>query len=370
MKGCRAHRETMSSVLDGAVSPAERAALETHLAQCPECRKAFEELRWTTRQVEGLEPVEPPPWMTAKIMARLREERAGAPSFWRGTLFPILAGAQFRVASLVLVGAAGYYLVSRSGGVPRNLPEARPAAVAEESAPAPEPKGAPYAPAPPDSSVRKEKKAAAPPPPRPAPPPAFAPAPALAERKDRIPAAGDGPETAAKKAAGPVIVSPDRAAPAEPAAAEAPAPAVAGGSLAGAVESPRSSRVEQASAGTEEGTLRSHETAKREMTAGKEAAAPSAPSAAPGSKASPGVAIRIDPFDPSRFGSVLEHELSRAGAEVVTPSRKTDGRVVVVRLQSRRLPELLQRLSQAGSVRERPENLESLPGVILVTVRW
>jgi Putative zinc-finger len=298
MKDCRVHHEVMSSYLDGAGSPAERAALEAHLAECPECRRALEELRWTTRQIRGLEPVEPPPWMTAKIMARLRENEAPSVSIWRRYFFPILASAQFRVASLVLVGAAGYYIVSRSTGVPLDVREARPAPETRESAPPDQKAFAPPPPARP--APQKEKKAAAP-----APAPRAAAPPGLDERKGVPPPAADVAGPAAKAAMAPRVASADFAAPAPDSAVRL-------------------------------------------------------------------LVIRIDPFDPSGFGTVVERELRRAGVDVVTPPAKTDGRSLTARVESRRLPELLERLARIGSIRERPESLDDLPSVsvITVTIRW
>ncbi len=355
MKECLVHRETMSAVLDGAASPAEQASLEAHLATCQECRRALEELRWTHRQVRGLEPVEPPPWMTARIMARLRADAAPSPSIWRRAFFPILASAQFRVATLVLVGAAGYYLVSKSGGVPRDLPEARPASEATESRVVPEatpgradgPTGErpAFAPPPTDGSkLRKEKKGAAP---------------GLDERKDDGPSAGGGPEMASKAASAPAVESADQAMPAGAGASGASAPSAARDSLAGAAPSPRMSRSAPGPAAAKAaGSPIASESFK-----GEEAAAP-APTA------SPPLVVRIEPYQPAGFPALLERELGRAGAEVVTPIEKTDGRSVVARLPSRRLPELLQRLALAGSVHGTPESLEDLPAVIRVTLRW
>src|SRR5512140_665648 len=194
MKECRLHREVMSSYLDGAASPSERAALDVHLAQCPDCRTALEELRWTTRQIRGLESVEPPPWMTAKIMARLRKSGTPSVSIWRRYLFPVLASAQFRVATLVFVGAAGYYIVSRPAAVPPDVREARQAPEARPTTPPGQKAFAPPPPARPASP--KEKKAAAL-----APPPRAAPAPGLDERKGLPQPPADSPARAAESMA-------------------------------------------------------------------------------------------------------------------------------------------------------------------------
>jgi Putative zinc-finger len=349
MKDCRVHREVMSSYLDGAASPAERAALEAHLVLCPECPAALEELRWTTRQIRGLEPVEPPPWMAAKIMARLREDVAPSASIWRRYLFPVLASAQFRVASLVLVGAAGYYIASRSTVVPPDVREARQAPEARERA-APDQKA--FAPPPPARPApQKEKKKDA----EPAPAPGAASAPGRDERKGVPPPSVNSAPSATNSAMAPTAASADFAAPAASEAAGAAAPAVAGVPPVAAAPALRLSQAAPAPAAAS-GSLRAREAVKAERSAPDDAVRR--------------LFIRIDPFDGSGFGPVVESELRRAGADAVTPPVRTDGRSMTARLDSRRLPELLDRLERIGSVRERPESLEDLPSVVTLTIRW
>lgn len=270
--------------------------------------------------------------MTAKIMARVRENEAPSVSIWRRYFFPILASAQFRVASLVLVGAAGYYIVSRSTGVPPDVREARQAPEARESAPQNQKAFAPPPPARP--AAQKEKKDAAP-----APAPRAASAPGLDQRKNVPPPSADAAAPAAESEMAPRVASADFVAPAIAAA-------------------PPTTRLSQAAPapGAAAGTLHAREAAKAER-------------AAPANVIRP-LIVRIDPFDPAGISALVERELGRARADVVTPPVKTDGRSLTARLDSRRLPELLERLARIGSVRERPESLEDLPSVVTVTIRW
>jgi hypothetical protein len=43
---------------------------------------------------------------------------------------------------------------------------------------------------------------------------------------------------------------------------------------------------------------------------------------------------------------------------------------VSARIDSKRLPELLERLARAGTIREKRDGTEPLPPVISVTIRW
>lgn len=102
-------RQKLSAYLDGAVSPAERALLEKHLAECEECRKTLRELERTVSQVRNLGEMEPPPWLTARVMARVREE-AGRESgiLRRLLLLPLRWRVPLEAAALVFVTVTGY----------------------------------------------------------------------------------------------------------------------------------------------------------------------------------------------------------------------------------------------------------------------
>jgi hypothetical protein len=80
--------------------------------------------------------------------------------------------------------------------------------------------------------------------------------------------------------------------------------------------------------------------------------------------------IRIEPHDPSGFAGECERELLRAGAEIVPPRGQSGENALTARLESHRLPVLLERLSRLGVVRERPEEVEALPSTITITLRW
>ena len=362
---CRVHRETMSALLDGAASAAETAAMEAHRATCAECRTALDELRWTTGQVRKLEPVEPPPWMTARIMARVRSETAPAPSLWRRLFVPIVASPQFRVASLALVGAAGYYIVTRSPGMLKETAEAPRAAEAPAvrqplpaAAPAPEPppfQKPDFAPAPPPATAAMEKRKGS--------------APPRVERRteadhpmaDALPA--EPPPMQAAEASGKAAPAPESKA-AGPARAESRASVetgLAGATMAGNLAAssaaapappPRAAKQAAPSAGGET-VLR--DTAKKERAA-----------SAKGNS----LIVTVVPSDPAAFLPFLERELARLGAEIASTPGEASARSLTARLDSRRLPELLDRLSRAGTVREGPESGASLPPVITVTIRW
>lgn len=67
-------RHMLSEYLDDAVSPADQAAIEEHLKSCELCTTALKELRQAVSHIRSVEEIDPPAWMTQKIMAKVRIE--------------------------------------------------------------------------------------------------------------------------------------------------------------------------------------------------------------------------------------------------------------------------------------------------------
>jgi predicted anti-sigma-YlaC factor YlaD len=79
-------------LLDGGLSPEERAAIESHLAACPVCRAAFETRRRIEEAAGSLPAFEVPPDFAASVMSRL--EAAPSPARGRrGVLSWVIAAA-------------------------------------------------------------------------------------------------------------------------------------------------------------------------------------------------------------------------------------------------------------------------------------
>jgi anti-sigma factor RsiW len=79
--------ERVTAYVDDALAPAERVAVEAHLAECPECRAQAEEERELRARLRGLAPAEPP----ARLEARMRRSLRSRPGAARW-LLPLAAG--------------------------------------------------------------------------------------------------------------------------------------------------------------------------------------------------------------------------------------------------------------------------------------
>jgi hypothetical protein len=71
---CHDIREKLSAYVEGLVSSEEKLLIEEHLKVCQHCSESLADLKETLEYVQNLEEVEPPPWLTGKVMATVRSE--------------------------------------------------------------------------------------------------------------------------------------------------------------------------------------------------------------------------------------------------------------------------------------------------------
>ncbi len=148
---CPEARELLSALLDDALSPAERQAIDAHLATCAECARELTELRETVALLERLPPVHAPAGFVDRVV-----ETAYRPSWPRrvaDALFrPLRVKLPLEAAAVVLVGISALYVY-------RHAPEVQQVARQEtREAPASAPSPAP----PPPPSTTSEVSQASP----------------------------------------------------------------------------------------------------------------------------------------------------------------------------------------------------------------
>jgi anti-sigma factor RsiW len=69
---CRQAVELVTDYLEGALSPADRARFEAHLAQCPHCTAYFEQMRATIASLGRIDPAELEPEVQDDLIALFR----------------------------------------------------------------------------------------------------------------------------------------------------------------------------------------------------------------------------------------------------------------------------------------------------------
>jgi len=106
---CSSVRERLSAYLEDGVRPEERVLIEEHLKSCAECSSGLADLQKTIEHIKGLGEVEPPAWMTQKIMAKLRDEARPKEGILRKLFYPLHIKLPLEaVAAILVVGIALY----------------------------------------------------------------------------------------------------------------------------------------------------------------------------------------------------------------------------------------------------------------------
>jgi predicted integral membrane protein DUF2275/putative zinc finger protein len=103
-------RHKLSDYLDGSVAPAEISEIEEHLQACRTCSDALHELQKTVEHIKSVEEVEPPTWMTQKIMANVRaaeEEREG---LFRRLFHPLSVKLPIQAVAVLFLAVTAYYI--------------------------------------------------------------------------------------------------------------------------------------------------------------------------------------------------------------------------------------------------------------------
>lgn len=110
MTRCGDMEERLGAYLEDFLDEREKKALEEHLSACPHCRHTLEDLRKTKEILAGMDEVDPPSWLTEKIMAQIHEGRAQKEGFFRRLFFPLHIKIPVQALATVFVVALSVYL--------------------------------------------------------------------------------------------------------------------------------------------------------------------------------------------------------------------------------------------------------------------
>jgi len=136
---CRDMKEKLSAYLDGALPSEEKKLIKEHLNSCPQCGMALKELKKTEEFVRNLEEVEPPAWLTQKIMARVKAEEEKKRRIFQRLFYPLHIKVPIEALATVLIAVIAVYVFRAAEPEMKSLPV--PPAVApfitKEEAPKP-----------------------------------------------------------------------------------------------------------------------------------------------------------------------------------------------------------------------------------------
>ncbi len=107
---CNDIQEKLSAYIDGDISSEERMLIEEHLKSCQQCNETLAEMKKTTECVRDLGDIEPPAWLTQKIMTKIRSEAGKEKSIWQKLFYPLHIKLPVEAAVAVLLAVTTIYI--------------------------------------------------------------------------------------------------------------------------------------------------------------------------------------------------------------------------------------------------------------------
>lgn len=103
---CRKAQHLVSADFDQIMDDTQRAALRSHLAECPDCRQFADQVRGVSRWLSVLQAPEPRPSFTQRLMAKLPDRQMERSSLWEWLAAlrpaPVAAGGLALAAGIIM----------------------------------------------------------------------------------------------------------------------------------------------------------------------------------------------------------------------------------------------------------------------------
>jgi RNA polymerase sigma-70 factor (ECF subfamily) len=103
-------RRTLPGYIDNAATEEEKNLIRKHLGGCGSCREALAELEWMVERLKSIPDMEPPQWLTAAIMTKIRSVGPLEPVLQSRSFSPLLFSFLLGVCIVTLLSISWYFL--------------------------------------------------------------------------------------------------------------------------------------------------------------------------------------------------------------------------------------------------------------------
>jgi len=107
---CDNIKENLSVYIEGLSSSEDKAMIEEHLKSCRECRTSLADLKKTVSYVKSLEDIEPPAWLSQKVMTRVREEAVPQEGILHKLFYPLHIKLPVQAIATILIAISAFFI--------------------------------------------------------------------------------------------------------------------------------------------------------------------------------------------------------------------------------------------------------------------
>lgn len=107
---CHHVQNQLSLFIDGLVSPEDSTLIREHLRTCQECEEAYANLQKTVEHIRNLDEVEPPSWLTQKVMTKIRSEAEQDKSLFHKLFYPLHVKLPIEAFAMIAVAIIAFYV--------------------------------------------------------------------------------------------------------------------------------------------------------------------------------------------------------------------------------------------------------------------
>src|SRR3990170_3442086 len=107
---CQDIQQKLSAYAEGIFSPEEKILIEEHLKSCLKCQESLADLRKTIDYVHRLEDVEPPTWLTQKVMAKIKAEAQPKKGIFQKLFYPLHIKLPIEAVAVIFIAVTALYI--------------------------------------------------------------------------------------------------------------------------------------------------------------------------------------------------------------------------------------------------------------------
>lgn len=111
---CEQCKDKLTEFIEGDLSSDEKQQLQAHLADCPECARALQEMRGLLAVLHGLPEVEPPAGLRESLRNIATDAVTSAPSWWQRSRY-VVATVSAAAAAVLLMWTGMLFYQQESG---------------------------------------------------------------------------------------------------------------------------------------------------------------------------------------------------------------------------------------------------------------